>query len=264
MDMNGTSTQRLSHANLVLAVEQCIHEGRSGPETTAALHRENPEEVQHLFDSIISEKYGPSEPGQLARHGLLATKMRALHRPVPYRLRTGLTLTEMAGKASMARETLCALLEHHGYIETSYFGGQQRRCLVTDQAFQAELGHNVDCSRSRCFLEGQGKVAVFPVFYEDHFNDIMFTLDHPGIVRTAKEQGKRKAKMAWLMANYDFLPDKEIAEISGYSLIAVKKARAELRRQVENEVAKKPPCSYHLREYALELGKTKEPLALAA
>lgn len=229
------SPSRLPRYQLVLAVEQAVAEAKAQQrhatidELAERLWREDREVIAAAHDELFLEAH--HEPPQGSRHGLHAERLRELYRPVPYRTSTeNLTLSEIAEEVDMDRATLVALMVHHGYLELTFYGGQQRRHLVSDQAISAGLGHNVDASRSRIAAEGMNRCTVFPVFYRDPVADILWALDLDGITATARRQGdhqgfNKKAALRWLLRFHDHLPDAELARISGYSLSGVEKAR---------------------------------------
>lgn len=205
-------------------------EGRGRPCPLATIQdrlwREDPEVVARIYDDlVVGDAEGPSSV-PAGKHGLRAERMAELRRPLLSRPKRGLPLQEVAAMVGLERETLAALMEHHGYLELVSYGGSQRRRLVTDRAFHAGLGHNADGSHRRiAHLEGMGRAVVFPVFYPDRVPDILWSLDHAGITaRAAAIEGKRE-RMRWLLHHHDYLPDAELAKLSGYSLIGVKKAR---------------------------------------
>jgi hypothetical protein len=219
---------RLNRTHLVLAVEQCIHQRLDLEATQDKLWREDPKVVEAAFARLTwakDSRVGPYE----SRHGLHAERVRDVRRPQPVRKR-GLTLAELAERAGMDRETLAALMEHHGYVETVPFGGKQRRVVVSDQAIAAGHGHNVDASRVRvAVVEGHGKASVFPVFYPEWVSSILRTLDLDGIAARAAAIPGKKERLCWLMETHGFLPNAELARLSGYSLSAVEKARTKAK-----------------------------------
>jgi hypothetical protein len=155
--------------------------------------------------------------------------MRHFRRPLLRRDRIGLPLQEIADIAHMPIATLTALLEHHGYIETVPYGGQQRRRLVTDQAFYAEFGHNVDGGAARiAHLEGHNRASVFPVFYPEVVSAILWTLDLEGIAAHAASITNKHQRLQWLLGAHSYLPNAEIARLGGCSRGGVEKARARL------------------------------------
>lgn len=226
---------RLPRHHLVFAVEQARREwvqreggGRPCPLASIQerLWREDPEAVARIYDAMmVGDAEGPSSVGA-GRHGRIAERMAELRRPLPSRRTQGLTLRDIATMAGLDRETLVALMEHHGYLELVPYGGTQRRRLVTDRAFHAGLGHTADGSHCRIArLEGIGRAVPFPVFYPKRVPDILWSLDHAGITARAKAIEEKRERMRWLLHHHDYLPDAELAKLSGYSLSGVKKAR---------------------------------------
>jgi hypothetical protein len=182
--------------------------------------------VASIYDALLmGDAEGPSSV-DAGKHGLFAARMAELRRPLPSRRKQGLTLQDIAAMAGLQRETLATLMEHHGYLELVPYGGTQRRRLVTKRAFDAGLGHNVDGSRCRIArLEGMSRAAVFPIFYPKKVPDILWSLDHAGMTaRAAAIEGKRD-RMRWLLNHHGYLPDAELAKLSGYSERGVRKAR---------------------------------------
>ncbi len=196
------------------------------------LWREPPEAITEAYDAMI---FGGLD-GEPCRepescHGLLAARMRELRRPLPKRDKAGLPLGEVAKQAGMDRETLASLMEHHGILELVSYGGRQRRRLVTDAAFHAGLGHNVDPGAIRSpRLDGHARSSVFPVFYPDAVPDILWMLDWEGIKRDAAAIKGKRERMRWLLSHHHHLPDQALADLGGYSLRGVKKARGLVSR----------------------------------
>jgi hypothetical protein len=116
-------------------------------------------------------------------------------------------------------------MEHHGILELVQFGLDQKRRLVTDTTFHAELGHNVYSTKHIGKLEGHAKSSPFPVFYEDRLQDLLWMLDYPGIRKEALKIQSKKGKLSWLLSEHPYLPDTEIATLAGYSAYGVSKAR---------------------------------------
>src|SRR4051794_741790 len=75
-------------------------------------------------------------------------------------------------------------------------------------------------------LEGFAKAAVFPVFYEDSLENILWCLDYDEIKASVDAQQNKKAKLSWLLENHGPLPDQEIADMVGYTRVAVIRARS--------------------------------------
>lgn len=190
------------------------------------LWREDPEEVGRIYHTILMGNPEGSLPEGGNRHDVLSARMRKMRRPMLYRRKRGLTLQDIATIAGLERATLAALMVHREYLELVPYGGSQRRRLVTERAFYAGLGHNADGSHLRIArLEGMGRAVVFPVFYPERVSDILWSLDHAGIVAGASSIGGKRERMKWLLHHHGYLPDAELAKLGGYSLIGVKKAR---------------------------------------
>lgn len=194
------------------------------PSLIDRLPREDPEDVAEAYRRAILGLVD-TLPDEGGRHGRLAERMRELHRPMLTRDRKGLTLADIAHGAGIHRETLAALMEHHGYLELVYFGGQQRRRLVTDQAFHAGLGHNVFPAHRRIGrLEGMQKVAPFPVFYPEHLEGLLWTLDFTGIRNHVADLARKADRLSWLRLKHPYLPVGELARLSGYSRRGIEKS----------------------------------------
>lgn len=208
----------LSLAHLRLAVGDCIIRPQplSLDETIAALWREDPTVVGRVFDAMTSNRADHREE-PTGRHGLLAATMRELRRPPPKIDQRGLQINDIATQAGIARETLCALLEHHGYLELVFHGGRQRRRLVTQQAIDAGFGQNIDPSGVRLALEGAAKVAAFPVFFLEWVPKILWTLDYARLREHANAIPSKRVRLHWLLMQHAYLPRKELAALSGYS-----------------------------------------------
>lgn len=229
----------LPAAHLRLAVADCLRDpdpaARRLDAARGRLWREPPGAVAEVHGVMAAAYDAPTlggldggPPGDGAR-GLKAEQMRRLRRPLPARNRRGMTVAEMAEHAGLNRETLACLLEHHGYLELVPFGGRQRRRLVTDRAFAAGLGHNADASHTRVArVEGARRAGVFPVFYPEHVPAILWTLDHPGIVRAMAAIPRKRDRLAWLLVQHGHLPTAELADLSGFSRRGIEKARERL------------------------------------
>jgi hypothetical protein len=190
------------------------------------LWREDPARVAGVHRCIVlaREEYGyGAERAGAARHDPRRTRSQPAHPQ-----RRGPTVTEIAQQAGMRRETLAALMEHHGYLVLAPYGGTQRRRLVSQRAIAAGMGHNVDASRTRIArLEGYGRAAVFPIFYAECVPDILWTLDLEGIRQVAREKGRKRERLVWLLDKHGYLPDAEVADIAGCTERTVRRARAE-------------------------------------
>jgi hypothetical protein len=138
----------------------------------------------------------------------------------------GLTLKDIADRAGIDRATLAVLMEEHGYLEMVPYGGKQRRRLVTQAAFDAELGHNVDPSIVRLRIEGANKTSPFPVFYEEALGDILWTLDYEGLVARVRSLPTKAFRLEYLLVNYPGLTGSEMSALTGYSRRTVEAAKA--------------------------------------
>ena len=190
------------------------------------LWREDPAKVSAAyFKAVDGPTDGASQEGQ--SHGLHAERARALLRPLQSRDRKGVSLTAMATSVGLERETLAALLEHHGYIETSPYGRTQNRRLCSRAAFMAGIGHNVDPSVKRSpRLDGMAKAAPFPVFYAEHVHSIFWTLDWQGIVAAVSEQpGGKRGRIRFALGAYGYLPNAALAGLCAASIRGIEQAR---------------------------------------
>ena len=213
-----------------LAVADCLRETDPGKRRLESildrLWREPPEAVIEAYDAMLFGGLNSPIREPEGRHGLFAARMRELRRPLPRRDKPGMQLREVAEQAGMDRETLARLMEHHGYLELVPYGGRQSRRLVTDAAFHAGWGHNVDPGAIRSpRLDGHASAAVFPVFYPEAVPTILAALDWTGLQRGAGTITNKRARMRWMLTNHRYLPDQAIADVGGFSLRGVKKAR---------------------------------------
>lgn len=236
-----TEPARLPPSALRMAVLDCVHARRDRDETQEALWREAPELVGPIFDAIFRRVQDNLACPVDGRHGLLAERMRELRQPLLSRPKRGLTVREMAERAGVDRETMACALQHHGYLELVPFGGPNRRRLVTRAAEKAELGHNPDGSRNHVArLEGMNVSSAFPVFYDEHFEAILWTLDFDGIGSKAAAITNKRARLRWLLENHDYLPNKAIAGFAGCTCRAVEKALSRETTKVRSHVIGAP------------------------
>ena len=221
---------QLGATHLRFAVADCLRQPDPEKHRLGAilecLWREAPDDVHSAYDAAIFGSLDvQNETG--GRHGLFAARMRELKRPLLSRDKIGLTLGEIAEANGIERTALVALMERHGYLELVPYGGRQKRRLVTDEAFLAGIGHNVDPSNARSpRLDGAARAVPFPVFYPEAVPSLLWTLDWPGIRAAAKAIPNKRERMGWLLEHHAVLPDKAFVGLSGYSLRGVKKARA--------------------------------------
>ena len=216
-----------------LAVIGCILDRKPLPEMQAMMWREAPNDIKATYERCMDNGMDDLEYSIDGRHGLLAEKMKDLRRPLLSRPRKGVTITQMAKDAGIARETLANALEHHGYVELVPYGGPNRRRLVTRTAERAGLGHNPDGSRQHvAHLEGLNRASVFAVFYSEHIKAILWTLDLTGIGHAADAILKKRGKLTWLLANHDYLPNQAIAQFARCAERSVERARGRVTPNV--------------------------------
>lgn len=232
-DATVASNLGLPATTLLLAIGTAVRDGMTLASIADGLWRENAGEVTRIFDAFalrdVDRTPGPME----GRHGLRAERMRELHRPLAWRSKRGLTVSDLATRAGVDRETMAAALEHHGYLELVPYGGWQRRRLLTEQAIAAGFGHNSDAAHVRvAHLEGFNRASVFPVVYPEHAADILWTLDLNGIRAEAAAMPSKRDRLRWLLAHHAYLPDAFVAELASCTTRAVEKARG--RRATES------------------------------
>ncbi len=191
------------------------------------LWREDPEEVTSLYCSIADNRTSDVWLNSYQRKRENRKKAKLLTRK-----KYGLTLNAISERIGIAKPTLVSLMEHHGLLSLEQFGLNQKRRLVTVAAYTAHLGHNVNPANRIGHLEGQGKAANFPVFYEERLPDILWMLDFDGIKEALTKQPTKKAKLAYLLGHHPYLPDGEIGVLTGYSRRAVINARQSEQRKV--------------------------------
>lgn len=191
------------------------------------LWREDPEVVRALYNSIAGNH--ASESYRL--RGYYRRSVESPNRTLNARKKFGLTLTTIAKRKRIKVATLASLLEHHGLLELVQYGLDQKRRMVTQQACDVGLGHNVNPVNRIGHLEGHGKSSPFPVFYEERLSDIMWMLDVVGIRRKVMKLDGKKSKLSWLLQNHPYLPDEEIATLTGYHRNAARVARRRFAQQ---------------------------------
>jgi hypothetical protein len=236
---------RLSKPALTVAVGfamlyyrgQLLGSDECPPGLLNAFWREDAEEVAATVARIVDSEWWDemTEPGDL--HGLRSATLRKMLRPLPQRPKKGLTVAALAERAGVPRETMACALEHHGFLQTVPFGGEQRRRLVTDLAFAAGYGHNVDAMRSRSArLDGHHRATVFPVLYAECADAVLWTLDFDGIRQLAAECPTKRQRIAWLLGHHGYLPSVFLAELAGCSERGVRKARGRMEAKVPSQV----------------------------
>jgi hypothetical protein len=210
---------------LRLAIASAIVDRLSEETIIDKLFREDPERVRSVYREITAPRAGRDEPiSSSAKRRERSTYVRPL-----WRKRSGLTVSAIADRYGMTVATLKSLLEFHGFLECVPYGGRQRRMLVSETAFHAEVGHNVIPMNRIGHLEGYGKAAPFPVFYEDRLSDIFWCLDYSNIVVAVEAIPTKRKRLAWLIDNHAYLPDAEVATLADCTERGVRKARAAQR-----------------------------------
>lgn len=184
------------------------------------LWREDRDHVAHLYTEIALMRMGMDPVSSSA-----VQRERAKQPKPQTRDAMGVPVAALAELWGMDQATLRALLEYHGFLSMAWHN-RQRRLLVSNAVFQAGYGHNVTPSNRIGHLEGHNVACVFPVFYPDRLEEIREVLGYEGIRAMVDGLPSKKAKLAYLMADHSYLPDKEIAQLAGYSLSGVEKARA--------------------------------------
>jgi hypothetical protein len=205
---------------------------REDSDTVRTIYREIAEELRYR---VWSEQKDLNRPTGTVRRLL-------------WRDRPGLTLSQIAQRYGLSVSALRSLLEHHGFLECVPYGGRQRRTLVSETAFRAEVGHNVTPVNRVGHLEGYGRAAPFPVLYEDRLSDIMWCLDYRNIVASVAALPTKRKRLAWILSNHSYLPDTEVANLAGANVSGVRKARQRVRASENPANDNKPQVTpgYHL------------------
>jgi hypothetical protein len=223
-----SSSHLLDPVSLHLAVTGMVLDRRGEAAAVDALFREDAEVVRSLYREVAQRRVSP---GAGSAYGRKREEWRRKKAAVKVgwrelsRRKHGLNLNDTAARLGLSRGTLVALLEHHGFLELVYWNGKQRRRLVSEETFDAGIGHNVIPDNRIGHLEGQHKAAPFPVFYEDRLDDIAWCLDWKGIEEGVVKQTSKRKRLAWLLDHHAYLPSEEIAGLVGCSLSAVEKAQ---------------------------------------
>ncbi len=196
---------------LRMAIAAAVIDRVSFVDLKEKLHWVEPEDLKAHYDAIHFARMS-LDPVTLEKDCLRKRRGKAR---LPARDKVGVTLNEFATLAGLNRATLVALLEHHGFVELAYYGGRQRRCLVTQTAYDTEFGHNVTPSNRVVRLDGHNRTAVFPVFYRERLADILWCLDYDGIRGRAASISNKRQRLKWLLENHSYLPDQEVADLAG-------------------------------------------------
>lgn len=207
-----------------LAIADAIAGGKKLSFIQERLWCHNPEQVRDVYKQITRQRSDLLSVSDDRHYGKEDEEQpKAVHTS----RRIGLRVAEFAGKAGIPQATLTALLEHHGFLELVPYGGLQRRRLVPDNVVEAGYGHNVVPSNRIGHLEGYNTAATFPVFYEEKIADILWCLNYQEIVDKALSIHKKQDKLKWLLNDHPYLPQAELAALSGYSERGVRKAIAQ-------------------------------------
>lgn len=200
-----------------------------------ALYRDDPELVAQCHQTItvnllhrsrlIGKDYDPHS--HFARH-----RSKASSGPKAQRKR-GMTIQDIAGRGDLwgarpspDKETLYRLLQENCWLERAPFGREQSRWFVTDKAVEGGYGQTVDPSNLHSLkLSGGKKCFPFPVFYEDRVRDVVWTLGWDVILDHLATLTTKKERLAWLMAQHSYLPNKTLAELSGVNVRTVERKR---------------------------------------
>jgi transcriptional regulator with XRE-family HTH domain len=223
------AVERLPRAQLVLAIAQAQRDRWTVADVQARLWREDPQEVVAIFAAVETVRATQTHETGI---GLLAERERKVvleaRKAAPKaRGGRGLTLEEVAQRIGVSRATLAALMEHHGLLDMAPYGRDQRRLLASDATVAQGLGHNVKPGGKRVgVVEGYGKAAPFPVFYEDRLAEVLWVLDLDGIGAEVAQRENRATRLEWLLEHHGYLPGAELAALSGYSMRAVRNAQA--------------------------------------
>lgn len=232
---------RLSDKQLKLAISTAIIDGMDESEVVDKLWREHPVKIRHFYQAI---KFNRGYAGYIQPVERKTTSVEDTN-PLT-REKTGMTITELATKVKLKVVTVVALLEHHDLLELVPYGLEQKRRLVTETAFNAHLGHNIYPNRIGR-LEGRNRSSPFPVFYSDRLQDILWMFDLGGISEGVGKEVGKKAKLQWLLKYHSYLPDDELASLSGYSRMGVFKVRCRNHlSQTEVETSEKVYVQGHV------------------
>ena len=233
------SPTRLPNHHLKLAIATAIADKIKLEDLIEKLWREDPVEVETIYHSIADNRVSDGWLTSYQRRREHRKKAKLLTRK-----KYGLTLTAIAERSGIAKATLVSLMEHHGLLELVQFGIEQKRRLVTEVAYHAHFGANVNPANRIGHLEGQEKAANFPVFYEERLPDILWMLDFEGIKEAVSKLPTKKAKLSYLLGHHGYLPDGEIAALVGYTRRGVIKARLSGQCKVVVRATEKATSTY--------------------
>lgn len=68
-----------------------------------------------------------------------------------------------------------------------------------------------------------------PTFFASRVNEVQRAMDYTGVASTARSMTDRTVRLTWLLEDHAYLPDRLVAELSGYSVIGVKVARRRIQ-----------------------------------
>lgn len=229
-----------------------IRDGRTSlTDAQDALYRDDPELVAQCHQTVTESHWGHSrlamgDYDSLEELPFLSDPQGSRSkRPCPHNAKPpsrpqaqrkrGMTIGEIAGRdglwgegPSPDKETLYRLLQESCWLERAPFGRDQSRWFVTDKAVEGGYGQTVDPSNTHSFvLSGPKKSFPFPVFYEDKVRDVVWTLSWDVILDHLDTFATKKERLAWLMAQHSYLPNKAIAHLSGMGIATVERRRRE-------------------------------------
>ena len=228
--MDVDQPERLPTVTLTLSIEDAINEGYTPDEVSLVYWWECKDRIYELYDEVQAELLDRWENshGCNSRTSASAKRVDADGNSTSNvdRQRSGLTVPELAERLQIELATFRALLEHHLILELVPVGGQQRRRLLSDEAEREGLGHNVFPTTRIGHLEGHEKSAPFPVLYEDRLDDLTRMIDWQNIQAEVAAKSSKRSKLTWLLEHHPYLPDAELARLSGYSVRSVERGRA--------------------------------------
>jgi hypothetical protein len=123
----------------------------------------------------------------------------------------GVTIKEVAKKAGVTTAKMTAALEANGYVAMVPYGGRQRRAMASEATIEAGYGTNVH-------LKTRHGPSVMPVFYRDHVEGILWTLE-PDLKAAEREPSVTKKALAVIdqmpAIGLPYMAEALVAELSG-------------------------------------------------